>query len=60
MDPGECLPGSRSPMSQETFFNMIEFERFLQERIIFKENHARAEIKSCAPVRVDPPKFFCA
>ncbi len=32
--PGEALAGVRPPMSQETFLDVLEFERLFQERVV--------------------------
>jgi hypothetical protein len=45
---------------QETFLDVFELERLLQERIVLEIDHARAQVQARPPIGVDLAKLLCA
>ena len=48
----EILPGRRAPMSEQHVFDIFEFQRAFQQRVVVKINLADGEIIGGAPVGV--------
>jgi len=54
---GKAEGGRRSPMPQETRFDLFRSQRIFEERVVFKVDHS-CEVVAGSPISVDLIQFF--
>jgi hypothetical protein len=58
VNPNQGLTGIRSPMAQKPVLDVFRFQRFAQEGIRAKINHACRKIIAGSPIRMHLAQFF--
>ena len=58
VNPSERLASIRSPMTQESSFEMLQFERFLEQWIFTEVEHAQAKVHASAEICIHLPNLL--